>query len=241
MEFSSVLVLGMHRSGTSLLAGSLQKSGVYLGLVAEEGKYNRKGSRENIEIRKFNERILTGRSFSWKNPPDETLYWTQDEKEAGARLLKKHFDGENLWGMKDPRLIWTVEGWIQLLHNVHLIGVFRNPSLVADSLNQRSGSVNVSRSLGLKLWLSYNSELLRLKKKFNFPLLHFGQIEHLQKEFFNPLASFCQSLGLKPAAHNFFDESLINNKETSNDIPKECIDLYKEMLLHITTPPVDSN
>ncbi len=43
----TVLILSMHRSGTSCLAGSLQQGGMYLGDVYEHSPHNIKGNRGN--------------------------------------------------------------------------------------------------------------------------------------------------------------------------------------------------
>ena len=43
---AAVVILGMHRSGTSCLTGSLQDKGLYLGQVSQRGTFNKKGNRE---------------------------------------------------------------------------------------------------------------------------------------------------------------------------------------------------
>lgn len=48
---STVLILGMHRSGTSCLAGSLQEAGLYLGEVNTAAPHNAKGNRESRDCK----------------------------------------------------------------------------------------------------------------------------------------------------------------------------------------------
>ncbi len=230
MESKSVLVLGMHRSGTSLLTGSLEQAGLYLGSVTEKGLYNLKGSRENVEIRKFNERILADRNYSWRNPPKESIPWTPVEIETGKLLIKKYFSTQPLWGMKDPRLVWTLRGWIKTMKSVRLIGVFRHPSFVAASLEARKGNVSVPLEEGYRLWYLYNTKLVRLYNEFSFPLLHFSEENQLQKSFFKPLESFCESLGLRQPVNQFFEANLINQKTASVNIPEKCQNLYEKMV-----------
>ena len=43
----AILMLGMHRSGTSCLTGIMQALGVHLGEVFTESTWNKKGNREN--------------------------------------------------------------------------------------------------------------------------------------------------------------------------------------------------
>ena len=53
-----ICVLGMHRSGTSCLVGSLQKAGLHLGKHHTWNRYNRKGNRENQDIVDLNRAVL---------------------------------------------------------------------------------------------------------------------------------------------------------------------------------------
>ena len=64
-----ILILGMHRSGTSCLAGSLQKRGVFLGQVHEVNPHNRKGNRENQRLVDLNTKILQYNHADWDRPP----------------------------------------------------------------------------------------------------------------------------------------------------------------------------
>ena len=72
-----VIVLGMHRSGTSYLIRALNLSGLYLGPFSDfydteiapiEG--NPKGHWENLNVIKLNEEILKINGGSWENPPE---------------------------------------------------------------------------------------------------------------------------------------------------------------------------
>ena len=65
---STIIVLGMHRSGTSALTGTLEKAGLQLGSVIEEAPDNLKGSRESRSIMLLHEDILERNGGSWDNP-----------------------------------------------------------------------------------------------------------------------------------------------------------------------------
>ena len=45
-----IVILGMHRSGTSCLAGCLEELGLHLGTVITSAPHNKKGNRENPEL-----------------------------------------------------------------------------------------------------------------------------------------------------------------------------------------------
>ena len=51
-------VLGMHRSGTSALIGSLQAAGLHLGKHNTWNAHNLKGNRENNDIVQLHEELL---------------------------------------------------------------------------------------------------------------------------------------------------------------------------------------
>ncbi len=67
-----IIILGMHRSGTSALTGSLEKAGVTLGNVKQYSDDNRKGSRESPRIMALHEDIFQRNSGSWRNPEVST-------------------------------------------------------------------------------------------------------------------------------------------------------------------------
>ena len=66
-------VLGMHRSGTSCLTGSLQEAGLYLGDCHTWNPHNLKGNRENQEIVDINDRVLADNGGAWDAPPERVI------------------------------------------------------------------------------------------------------------------------------------------------------------------------
>ena len=64
------VVLGMHRSGTSLTAGGLEKIGIDMGdnqLGANQ--WNPLGHFENVDFVGLNDRILNTAGGNWLDPP----------------------------------------------------------------------------------------------------------------------------------------------------------------------------
>ena len=72
-----VAVLGMHRSGTSSLAGSLEEAGLHLGEVVTRADHNQKGNRESLAMRDLNDRLLEHNGGAWDRPPP-ALAWDDD-------------------------------------------------------------------------------------------------------------------------------------------------------------------
>jgi len=144
------IVLGMHRSATSLVAGGLQKHGVDIGekLIPADHS-NPWGHFEDIEISHINRAILNQAGGSWDNPPREAEILAQRDK-FEQKIIEQinRRKGLKLWGWKDPRTTLTIKLWIPYLDNPHFVCCFRDPLEVAKSLQKRNG-FSIAKGLGL--------------------------------------------------------------------------------------------
>ena len=202
------LILGMHRSGTSCLTGSLQQAGLDLGEHSTWNLHNKKGNRENQEIVDFHEWVLRGNYGSWDNPP-KRIKWTDENFERARSILASHA-GKPVWGFKDPRCLLMVDNWRQIIERLLLIGIFRHPYLVAQSINKRGSGV-ISIEHGLRLWFHYNKKLIAAHKKQPFPLVFFDDD---QERFRSQVRLAINELGLHELGQemNFYTEELVSNK-----------------------------
>jgi len=207
----------MHRSGTSLLAGTLEAAGVYLGAVNDTAPHNKKGNRENERLRDINEAIFRRIGAHWKTPPAPPVIWSPEERRLIESELEQ-YRGRKIWGFKDPRAIWLVEGYLDLFPDARLIGIFRHPGAVAASLAARSGSLHMSTAEGRKLWLKTNSRLLDLWLKHRFPIAHFTDYGPADPAFVEPVSVFLRDLGLKENVDEFFDRSLVHQTSEITDL-----------------------
>ena len=205
-----VIALGMHRSGTSLLTGSLEAAELNLGEVNDAAPHNRKGNKENEAIRDLNDALLTKAGAAWDLPPDGQVRWDRADKERARLLVEPYIRAARPWGFKDPRTVWTVEGWLRLLPDARMIGVFRHPSLVVRSLTARPGALAIESDEALRLWCAYNTELIRLQRTYGFPLLHFSAVETIRDDIVAPLTSFARAIGLTGSPDEFFDRQLVH-------------------------------
>jgi hypothetical protein len=158
----AVLVLGMHRSGTSAIARGLQMLGVHLGnnfLGAKPD--NPTGYWEDRNIYEINERLLAALGLKWESIElIDDARWNGPEVEAllaeAVEYLRSQFLSHPLWGFKDPRTIRLLPFWQSALRRLDVdesyLVVLRNPRSVASSLFQRQGMVPVTAHL---LWLAY--------------------------------------------------------------------------------------
>jgi hypothetical protein len=167
-----IIVLGMHRSGTSALAGCLGLLGVELGsdLIPAHPEHNARGHWENREVVALNDRLLASVSRSWH---DERLLRDGWSKAPVAKafiseitiLLKREFDRTPLWGLKDPRLCRLLPIWIEAIAENGTEPIFilalRHPEEVARSLARRDG---IPKERAYLLWLNYMLEAERASR-----------------------------------------------------------------------------
>ena len=161
-----VCILGMHRSGTSLLTRVLNLIGVDLGseelLTTEPVADNPKGYWEHSEITSISDAILKRYGGSWDEPPLLPAGWEtsaalDDLRHHARQLIQDQFTEVQLWGWKDPRSCLTLPFWQQLLPEMRYIICLRNPVDVARSLEHRDG---LSHEKSSSLWLTYVSSAL---------------------------------------------------------------------------------
>lgn len=223
-----ILILGMHRSGTSCLAGCLEAAGLTLGDVNTAAPHNAKGNREHERIRDIHDRLMTYHGYSWDNPPDRQLSWRPlDLSRVEAEISQ--LSGASVWGFKDPRLIFCITGWTAL-YSPRFVATFRHPDAVADSLIRRSKKWGnpMPRSQALDLWIRYNRELLEITGSGNTPFIRFD-VE--PKAYLDRLREIADGLGLQgDLAGSFFSANLQHETLRSQAVPEACELVWKELL-----------
>jgi glycosyltransferase involved in cell wall biosynthesis len=155
-----VIVLGMHRSGTSVLTRGLTTLGVELGVnLLEAQADNPQGFWENRTIYMFNDAMFEELGSSWDGLGlidwgclKETL--KQDFRHRACRVLATEFGDAPLIGFKDPRTPRLLPVWQDACSAMGLqdryVIVLRNPISVARSLEVRNGFPQEKSHL---LWL----------------------------------------------------------------------------------------
>ena len=161
-------VLGMHRSGTSMLAGTLQEAGLVLGDVVTAAPHNRKGNRESLPIRTLHDDLLATAGGDWQTPP-EAVCWRPVHQLLRDSLIEQ-FSNQPIWGFKDPRSLFCLDGWREALPQLEAVAIVRHPLEVAASLQARD---RLPLAHGVALWESYNRRLLHWIEQFDCPLLVF--------------------------------------------------------------------
>jgi hypothetical protein len=170
-----VLVLGMHRSGTSLCSHVLSMLGVDMADRAPgpghatPGPDNPRGHWERWEIVEFHDRILNlfdrGYSTPFHDFPLPVAWWA-DPRVAEIRreiiAFLDHRMGDGYFGFKDPRTVRLMPVWHQILKDLKLtpkiVLCLRNPAQVARSLAARDG---IDHDVAEYRWFSYMIDFFR--------------------------------------------------------------------------------
>ncbi|MDZ7724825.1 MAG: sulfotransferase [candidate division KSB1 bacterium] len=188
MKHAPVIIIGMHRSGTTLLAKLLKQAGLWIGndLI------------DTWESRFFlnrNEKILNAGGGSWASPECAeailghsslrralTLELKQDASSAfcagylGLKRYIKHrslFNLQEPWGWKEPRTMLLLPLYLDIFPGAKVIHIVRNGVDVAASLARRE-QVRLEQTILKK---SASEKLGALSREYNkepsfFSLLH---------------------------------------------------------------------
>lgn len=157
-----VVVLGMHRSGTSALARVLSLLGCDLPqtLMAPHPS-NEAGHWESLPIARLNDEILASAGSKWWdwlafNPGWQASPKAAEFKDKALAALEEEFGQSRLFVLKDPRICRFAPFWLDVLETAGvrpaIIMPVRNPLEVAESLAKRDG---LDPALGHLLWLRH--------------------------------------------------------------------------------------
>jgi hypothetical protein len=192
---TALVVLGMHRSGTSALSGAL----TFFGYAqptdpARPQPDNPKGFWESRSVVRLNRAILDALGATWSKPGPfllegqgaresreqlERAIWNRFGDEAIA-ALKSAYPGEGPIVLKDPRISLFLPLWQRALDEAgyasKFILIYRNPLQVAASLRERN---HLGLRQSLLLWEQYNLAAMELSRS-NAPIVVIGFDEFLR-------------------------------------------------------------
>ena len=159
---TAIVVLGMHRSGTSILARALQAHGCALSSqLLGANPSNPSGHWESSAAIAINDKLLADLGRSWDDLRELPPAWLQglEAQEAKARikiLLEGDFRNEALWAIKEPRMCRLAPLWIEAItelgFDVKVVMAVRHPREVALSLLRRD---SMPMAHGLMLWTQH--------------------------------------------------------------------------------------
>ncbi len=164
---SPVLVIaGMHRSGTSLLAGLAAAAGIDMGADLLPGsKGNPRGHFEDAELVRFHDGCLARRGAGPFRPPACAVAAASAEEERQARAILARRETKPAWGFKDPRASLFLPLWERLLAAPFFLLLYRHPAEVALSLVRRGIDLEVQLDprTAIDAWTVYNRQILAFR------------------------------------------------------------------------------
>jgi len=180
---TALVVLGMHRSGTSALAGMLHHLGVALGPdLMPPSPDNPRGYWEHAGVVDIDQRLMVGLGWAWDDlrPLPEGCETAAPARRAAGELsalLARDFAGAPLWGVKDPRLCRLLPLWRPLLAGLGARPCFilavRHPAEVAGSLLRRDG---LNAGCAAILWLRHVLEAERGSRGAARAIVHYEDL-----------------------------------------------------------------
>ena len=180
---TGILILGMHRSGTSALTRVVNLLGAALGerlMGAQQS--NEEGHWESLAVYEAHEKLLAALGRRWddfREMPEEWLAHPQTRRtgQAIARFVGEELLGEKLWAVKEPRMCRLMPMWTQALSPlpVRLVSilVIRNPLEVAASLARRNGMDHAGAIL---LWMQHLLEAERASRGLPRMVIHYSDL-----------------------------------------------------------------
>ncbi|MFK7733832.1 MAG: glycosyltransferase, partial [Pseudomonadales bacterium] len=233
-----LVVLGMHRSGTSALTGLLEHLGVDLGeTLLETQPDNEKGFFENKFVVETNDAILEAVGSSWDDSfplPDDWQSYFNDSRMAAdiSGFLKREFQSNHLSALKDPRLCRLLPYWLPLFAGAkvqpHFAIVARNPLEIAESLHTRNG---FSLEKSLLLWMQYMLDAEAHTRHLPRGFVHFDAILDSPKESIERLFNAADLPQPDPSATNekalasFLDDKLRHHTADATALLDQGFDL----------------
>ncbi len=164
-----VLIMGMHRSGTSLLTRMLNCAGMDIGnthSLIPPRPDNPNGFWEQSSILSLHDELLMDLGFQWDTPVPLPNAWHKDRETLFqtyvnrlSNLVDTIYQDTPVFAVKDPRLCLLLPLWVSLAQRRHLeltcIWIRRPAHQVAQSLSVRhSGSIAQAYALFMNYILS---------------------------------------------------------------------------------------
>lgn len=217
-----ICVLGMHRSGTSVVSRLIQMLGAYAGPERhrmEPAPDNPKGFWEHRELAAINDEILARFGGSWDNPPVVPDGWELSAQLADLRqraldAVAEDFGETAFWSWKDPRTSLTLPFWQRVLPSMRYVICLRNPAGVARSLQQRNA---FSIRKGGELWLAYTTSAFRWTSQQPRLLVFYEDVMQNRERELSRLSAFLDTIrpldsGFLTEVSEFFEEELFHHR-----------------------------
>lgn len=153
-----VIIMGMHKSGTTLLAEMVHKGGIPMFSGDFDPSYDEGIKYERQLCQEINAEML---GFE-KRPKTHERIWRAALRSAPADTLLRLADevGDQPWGFKDPRTIFTYASWLQLFPRGPRLYAFRGHQEVLHRFCSGKKHFLKNARRAIQTWLRYNEKML---------------------------------------------------------------------------------
>lgn len=191
------IVLGPHRSGTSVMTSILEGLGAHLGDTLEAADDNPLGFKENAQIVNLNNKFMNSMGIDWMTPLEVaslevsakkiSLYQNEVKKILNSLLLNKN----KFIAIKDPRICLLGTYWFEIFEELNVepcfINILRNPEAISASLSNRN---NISSFDAAKITFNYLLEAEKISRNKNTFWISYEQLIAKPNEMVNRIADF---------------------------------------------------
>jgi len=241
----AIIVIGMHRCGTSTISGMLCQAGYRTGKNPQETDFfNLKGYFENTRFGIFNNELMACFAASWcdtlrihdKDWSDPIL---NPFREQLLTIIKEEFtDGSSIL-IKDPRISILLPFYLEVFQRLNIrpkfIICFRNPLAVALSLKMRN---NLSFSRSFAIWMDHLLKAERFTRNNTRWILNYDDILKDPAGILKSiLHKFSPVKVVDPIVENsvtsFVDPKLRHHEKdekTSDRVPEDVNALFSQLL-----------
>jgi|GEM_PF-569222 len=232
-DIKTVVLLGMHRSGTSVTMSILEELGVHIGdNILGKNDSNPLGHFEDLDFINLNDKILKAAKGDWDNPP--SLENILQVEEFFGEEIKSLIRSKNLnvvWGWKDPRTCLTLPLYLKHLKNYKIIVIERDNQEIANSLSKRNG---FSLEFSIELINKYKSQLKDNIKDISEEKILSIQFDELKEHKINTIKSIAKFLEINSSASDIENAAnlIVDKKPISKDeLIVVTLDKIKDLLL----------
>jgi hypothetical protein len=226
-----ILVLGMHRSGTSAFTRVLNLLGCALpeNLIGA-GDGNETGHWEAISVVNLNDQIFTSAGSRWDDWGPLNDDWRQsslrdDMLQKAVTLIEEHTDLGSLFAIKDPRLCRLADVWLAAMAEAKVepsaVLMVRNPAEVIASLESRD---LMAPGYGQLLWLRHVLDAEFFSRGSNRVVCRYDQ---LMTNWFSVVDRVRTSLGItlprNSTSVHLEIEQYLNGEQRHHEIPAEAV------------------
>jgi len=180
---NGIIVLGMHRSGTSLIAELIHRWGAFgrVGECLPSNQWNARGYWELAPLVSLNRKLLRETGSNWSFPPSQKrdadlaalASHPKYRNEALSLIASMNLECGHSWFWKDPRLSLLLPFWQQLWGQPRYVICLRDPFEICSSLQERD---NLSLSVSLMLWHRYMVSILEWTRGFPAIVMSYSKV-----------------------------------------------------------------